>query len=57
MSNPTSTASASTRFTLQVHVEELRAELASVLSSRERPQIARELQAAQAKLEGFLEAA
>jgi hypothetical protein len=57
MSNPTSTASASTRLNLQVHVEELRAELASVLSSRERRQIARELQAAQAKLETYRKAA
>jgi len=57
MSNPTSTASASTRLTLQFHVEELRAELASVLSYRERRQIARELQAVQAKLETYRKAA
>jgi len=57
MSNPASTAPASSRFTLHVHVEELRAELASVLCPKERRQIAHELQAAQAELEGLREAA
>ncbi|SFI84174.1 hypothetical protein [Methylobacterium brachiatum] len=49
----TTTACAAARYTLQVHVEELRAELASVLSRSERRQIEREFRAAQARLAGL----
>ena len=53
MSHLASTAPAAARLALAAHVEELRAELASVLCPKERRQIERDLKVARAKLDAL----
>ena len=53
MSHLASTAPAAARLVLEAHVEELRAELASVLCPKEHRQIERELKVARAKLDAL----